>query len=237
MDPISASALITGGANILGGFLGGSSARSVNQQSIALAREQMRFQERMSNTAYQRSAADLEKAGLNRILALGNSASTPAGAQPPALKNPGEHVQRGISSAVQNLAVMSQIKKLDAEADLASNRANIIKPEAEIKGTIGDFLQKYIPKALNKAGDLFEVLRSGSLIDPSSAKQQSETIGPLPPVYGEREKIAEFHQNNNTKAAIRSRRRDAYYKWLDSKPNATYQESQRKKAEIKRNIF
>ena len=37
------------------------------------------FQLNMSNTAYQRAAADLDKAGLNRILALGSPSSTPGG--------------------------------------------------------------------------------------------------------------------------------------------------------------
>lgn len=61
----------------LGGIGGGIASGLFGQSS---AREQMRFQEKMANSQYQRAAADLKKAGLNRVLALGNPASAPAGA-------------------------------------------------------------------------------------------------------------------------------------------------------------
>lgn len=60
------------------GDLGGAAIQGIfNARS---AQKQMDFQERLSNTQYQRAAADLEKAGLNRILALGSPASSPSGA-------------------------------------------------------------------------------------------------------------------------------------------------------------
>ena len=63
--------------NFLGGIMR-------NRQAQASAREQMQFQERMSNTAYQRQIADLSKAGLNPILGYSKGlqgASSPAGQQ------------------------------------------------------------------------------------------------------------------------------------------------------------
>lgn len=98
-----------------------------NKQNLKIAREQMAFQERMSNTATQRAVEDMRLAGINPILAAGRPASSPGGASATMQDTIGPAVETGVSTAMQGLRVkeeMKQIraatKKLDAEAASAS---------------------------------------------------------------------------------------------------------------------
>lgn len=75
-------AVLSVGGSLLGSFLSNQGANERNEAQIAQSQAQMDFQERMSNTAYQRAVKDLGAAGLNPMLAYAHGgASTPAGAQ------------------------------------------------------------------------------------------------------------------------------------------------------------
>lgn len=72
----------TGGVlgNLAGGVLGMMGQREANQSSAQSVQKQMDFQERMSNTSYQRGMSDMKKAGLNPMLAfMKGGASVPTG--------------------------------------------------------------------------------------------------------------------------------------------------------------
>jgi len=138
------------GGALLSGLIGRNSARDQNRQQIALAREQMAFQERMSNTAHQREVEDLRLAGLNPILSANKGASSPGGAMPTVV-SPGE---RGLSSAfsaaaakeamqtakTQRAVMDAQIERESATAFAATQQGNKTRIESMIMAPLAEIM-------------------------------------------------------------------------------------------------
>lgn len=109
--------------------------------NYASAKQNRRFQQQMSNTAYQRAAADLEKAGLNRILAIGSPASTPGGAVAQ-FPDFGNSINQGMSTAqqiAQSEATTTQIVE-QTKGITAENQRKVV--ESQFWQAIGPLVQK-----------------------------------------------------------------------------------------------
>lgn len=101
---------------VLEGALGYAGMEATNSANRAMAREQMAFQKKMSDTSYQRAVADLNAAGLNPMLAYGQGgASTP----------PGATAQMQNSSAAGIEAQNRRMERLAIESNIELNQAKV----------------------------------------------------------------------------------------------------------------
>lgn len=166
------------GSSLVGGIMGDRGQARANRTNIALAREQMKFQERMSNTAYQRAARDLEAAGLNRILAIGSAASSPSGARTEVQSTTAQRagaVGKSVQSALAAKTAIQQIDNMRAAEqrdNYAAKLANSQALKAQMEETL---LRKSLPAADAEAA-FWKALNSGEL---GSSAKGLQWIAPL----------------------------------------------------------
>lgn len=135
MDPLTVA---TVAAPVLGGLFGKSGQSSANRSNLKIAREQMDFQERMSNSAHVREISDLKAAGLNPILSskLGG-ASTPAGASAK-MENENAALANSANSALNVALQKAQINKIQAETKSINQGITIKDPLSQGMGIASD---------------------------------------------------------------------------------------------------
>lgn len=178
--------LAAAGAGLIGSVLGVNGQNETNYQNAVMAERttaanmeegarnrgfqasqataQQQFQERMSNTAKSREAADLRSAGINPLLAGHGGASSPSGASASGsqasatsatMQNPYGNLQGLGTNALEAMTMLGGLEKQNAETKLIKSQTGKTESETD-KNSFGSKMSKIGGKIVDKVSESFQ---------------------------------------------------------------------------------
>lgn len=165
-------ALIGAAGGLIGGLFQNSAAN-------AQAERQMKFQEKMDSSKYQRGMADMKAAGLNPMLAYSQGgAGSPAGASAP-VTNVGEQAVKGmqgsVSSASQANLMKEQLVNLTQDTKLKMAQAAGAVEQAKLANANSAVTLGQMPYLIDQsANQAYLTGTQADLLTPASRRAKLE---------------------------------------------------------------
>lgn len=118
----------TAAMSLAGDIINMKGQQAANAQNMAMQMQMEQWQEKMSDTAVQRRAADLKAAGINPILAAGQAASQPTSAMA-TMQNAGQSFGQLGTQVGNALQLDAQLRQQDAQTNLFNEQAKKVHSE------------------------------------------------------------------------------------------------------------